>query len=145
MYYNRVLGSYCSIKRRDGLPSSSSTQGRRSSSATGAAENMAQPTRGMPSSSASDVAGAIAEAWQEVFFLRPSRKTRAPSGLLRSSSGPQKEEHFAKITSALQKECISNMCQKSEQTHISHSAERTIFSRCDATKKLGSAGRTDKT
>ena len=37
-----------------------------SSSSAGAAENLEQPTRGMPSSSASDVAGAIAEAWEEV-------------------------------------------------------------------------------
>ena len=55
VYYNRVLGNYCSIKKKDGLPSSSSA---------GVAENMAQPTRGLPSSSARDVAGAIAEAWE---------------------------------------------------------------------------------
>ena len=76
------------------------------------------------------------------FSRRKLSKTlrKKQPGSLSAIRVPQKEQPFGIISSVLQKEGLSKVCQKFEKIYATHSAERTTSSPYDA-KKLCSAER----
>ena len=77
------------------------------------------------------IGGSFLRHFQKAFC---EKRGLAPGSfaVLRRKFAVAERSTLARITLVPQEEPISKMCQKGDQIHTSHSAERTVFSPCDA-------------